>query len=461
MDDRAEAPRAVFAAAAILLTAALLLGGGSGFPLADMAIQLAGIATLGIAFVAGGGRIWRTGARVPLLLIGLAAGLVALQLVPLPPELWKALPGREVPWRTAQAAGMADGWRPISMDGEATVRAALSLLPALGMFVGALLLPAPARARLLMLALAATALHLIAAALQVGSGGTRFYPHPDGHRSVAAGLFENCNHFATLLAVAAVAAAALLRRREGFPAGPRPFALAAALLAIGAATVASGSRMGAGLFALAVLFTPFVSGWARPRNGWHFAGLAAAGLLAAALGFATLTQSSPVARLADRIERTWREGDVDRAGIWEDARYGAGDLFPTGSGLGTFQPVFNIYERLSEVGTHRANHAHNDYLELLFETGVGGAALILAFAGWWAARGWAAWRDPRRDLAATLARAASVSVLLVLIHSAVDYPLRTSAIATLFGLLCALLVRDGEEGHTARKNDGIARGARP
>lgn len=459
MNDRADAPGAAFWAAAVLMAAALLLGGGSEFPLADMAIQLAGIAALGVALIGGRGRIAQLHTRVPLLLIGLAVLLVAIQLVPLPPELWKALPGREVLWRTAQAVGMADRWRPLSMDGEASVRGALSLLPAVGMFVATIMLPAETRARLVALTLVLIAVHLIAAALQLSSGGTLFYPHPAGHRGVAAGLFENRNHFGTLLAVGGAGAAALFRRREGYAPGTTPLLLAAVLLALGLAAVASGSRMGAGLFAFVLLAAPFVSGWARLRNGKHFAGLAAVGLLVSVLAFATLTKTSPFARLAERFEQTWREGDVDRAGIWEDARFGAGDLFPAGSGLGTFQPVFDVYERLSEVGTHRANHAHNDYLELMFEMGAGGAALLLLFACWFAARSWSAWRDARRDLASALARAASVSVLAVLIHSAVDYPLRTAAIAALVGFWCALLVPEGSTGNSARKSDRTARSA--
>ena len=435
-----DAPDAAFRAAALLSAAAFLLGGGSGFPLADMAVQLAGIGALGVAlaFAPTTGRdgTRRAGACAPLILLALLALLIALQLVPLPPELWRGLPGREALWRTAQAVGMAEVSRPISMDPEATVRSALSLLPAAGMFAATLLLGSRARERLPFVVLALTAAHLAAAALQAASGGTRFYLHPDGHREVAAGLFENRNHFGTLIAVAALFAAAAFRRRDGMAAGAGPFALAAVLVALGAGAVASQSRMGAGLFAVALLATPFVSGWARPRDGRHFAGLAAAALGVGALAFATLAASSPFAALTERLKRTWREGDVDRAGIWEDAAFGAGDLFPAGSGLGTFQPVFDVYERLSEVGTHRANHAHNDWLEMVFELGAGGAALAAAFLVWFAGRSWAAWRAGGD----APARAASVGIALVLIHSLVDYPLRTAAIAALFGMMCALLV---------------------
>jgi O-antigen ligase len=84
------------------------------------------------------------------------------------------------------------------------------------------------------------------------------------------------------------------------------------------------------------------------------------------------------------------------------------------------------------------NHAHNDYLEIWFECGWLGLALIAAFMGWWVLATTRVLRSPA-DANAGLALCGSVIVALLLIHSAADYPLRTPALAALFAFAAGLL----------------------
>src|SRR5581483_9726291 len=85
------------------------------------------------------------------------------------------------------------------------------------------------------------------------------------------------------------------------------------------------------------------------------------------------------------------------------------------------------------------NHAHDDYLETWLELGWPGLALIAAFLAWWLVSVVRIGRNGRDD-DASLATAGAVVVGLLLAHSAVDYPLRTPALATLFALGCGLMV---------------------
>jgi O-antigen ligase len=112
--------------------------------------------------------------------------------------------------------------------------------------------------------------------------------------------------------------------------------------------------------------------------------------------------------------------------------------FPVGTGLGTFQEIYRTFDDPFRVSHEYTNHAHNDYLELVLELGLAGALLILAFLIWFAARSIAVWRATFEGTG--LARAGSVIILILLLHSVVDYPLRTSAIGVLFAFACALLV---------------------
>lgn len=104
--------------------------------------------------------------------------------------------------------------------------------------------------------------------------------------------------------------------------------------------------------------------------------------------------------------------------------------WPVGSGIGSFNRVYRLFEDPDEVTNVFVNHAHNDYLEVFAETGLLGAVLILAFLAWWGLRSVQAWRDARPD--AYWTQTASVVIGIILAHSLVDYPIRTPAIMALF-----------------------------
>ena len=93
---------------------------------------------------------------------------------------------------------------------------------------------------------------------------------------------------------------------------------------------------------------------------------------------------------------------------------------------------------MTEVARTVVNHAHNDYLEIALELGLPGLVLVLLFALWWLRRSLAVWREDSPFIAS--GRAGSVIIGLVLMHSLVDYPIRSSAIAAIFAIGCALLV---------------------
>jgi O-antigen ligase len=135
-----------------------------------------------------------------------------------------------------------------------------------------------------------------------------------------------------------------------------------------------------------------------------------------------------------------------RFDFWPDVVYALKQYFPFGSGLGTFEPVFNAAERLSIVGPLYVNHAHNDYLEILVESGLFGAALVLAGVCWMLWRGWRVWRAREHDASVIFARAAFIVLILPVAHSLVDYPLRTLALSAAFGLFSGMLANSRSSG---------------
>jgi hypothetical protein len=116
---------------------------------------------------------------------------------------------------------------------------------------------------------------------------------------------------------------------------------------------------------------------------------------------------------------------------------------PFGSGFGTFAPIYEKFEPRTSLGNRYVNHAHNDWLELWLTGGAPAIMLAVGFLAWLAASAFRLWsRDqpeaPVLDL--VLAQAAPIVIVLLLLHSALDYPLRTAALSVLFATACAYLI---------------------
>ena len=426
------------------LLACLLIGGsiqGVGFVLA---LQFTGIALLAWALLDRSPWRWRPQARALPWMSGALLILCLLQLMPLPPGLWSSLPGR---------AGIADGyrllgqplpWRPISLSADSGIGVLLTFIPPAALVV----LIVKARASTpLGLAIAVALATLVSIGLgfaQVASGG-RFYLYPWVVQHTPAGLFANPNHAAALLlaAIPFVAAYAAARWSAAKKSSDRaaPLAIAglfAALLALAIATNGSLAIVLLGLpvaVASAFLFLP--AGRVRlARIAALIALLLAIGAGAMAIGAGYGLGDSGRVSLNSRQD------------MWQGTAQAIADHWLTGSGLGTFADVYPLREDPAKVTRAYVNHAHNDYLELALELGIAGIALILLFLAWWTRLALAIWRSPGTE---AFARAATIASAALLLHSLVDFPLRTAALAALFGAALGLMAAAEKE---VRSRDG-------
>ena len=114
--------------AVYIFLAILFGGGGAEGPLQNGVIEAAGALLLcAVAARHFRGEPLDSRAMAPVWLTVAILLPILIQLIPLPPGLWTALPGRE----TAAAVDMTIdgrlGWRPLSLDPEATRRAAAAL----------------------------------------------------------------------------------------------------------------------------------------------------------------------------------------------------------------------------------------------------------------------------------------------------------------------------------------------
>lgn len=433
-------------ATVVLLVFSFAFGGASRMHALRLAIvELAALPLLAIVGI----QLQKWGSwRDHKLILGLLAGLIALpliQLIPLPPTIWTALPGREQLTLALTLAGLQPGWSSLSVTPDRTWQHFLALIPPVAIFLAVIPASTDLKRRLVFLLLGATVVSIILSLGQIASGGTHFYLWPAARDGSVEGLFANRNHNATLLLIslpfaAALAGASLRRRVDG-----EQLVLWLGALFIGLVVVAIGvirSRAGVILIgpslALSLLAAWIASG--RRRPGPAFFGMAAVvGLAIAAVGLFAL------APILDRFDpNSPAEGRFEN---WPVVAEAAQTYLPVGSGLGSFDAVYRSVEPLERLDPTYFNQAHNDYLETWLETGWMGMALVLVFLAWWGRRSWACWRaPPSRE--SDLQRAASIAILMVLLHSVVDYPLRTETIAVLFALFAAILEGAGAPGES-------------
>ena len=426
--------RGDFIVAAALLILALLLGGGSAlFPLPRLIVELAGVAALAW-FLARG---WRVPLDRPvvwsLVIIAGVVLLVVLQITPLPPGVWRSLPGRTNAATILDIIGAHDAWMPLSLDPAATREAGYFLVPPIAMFAATLHLDRAEQTRLLFL-VACVGL-LSALLVMVQSQGLAWLTlYQTAHTGNGQGIFANKNHNAVLLVLSIPLVAMFGQRAMGFQV-PRTQRIVSGILILVLTLAVFGclSRAGLALLPFALLAClPLLGGNAFLRQNLKLVAFSVVAVLIAAYFVA---QSGIVKEMIGRFNSD-QEG---RFVFWPDVVFTIRQFMPWGSGIGTFVPAFQIYESLDAVRPTYTNHAHSDYLEIALETGIWGILLLFAFISWFITRcrrvsqGWRECDD------VAVLFLSMLGVVMLMAASIVDYPLRTLSLACVFSVLLAIL----------------------
>ncbi|HET7605282.1 MAG TPA: O-antigen ligase family protein [Sphingomicrobium sp.] len=418
------------------LFACLVLGGSAQGIWQNMLLQLAGLAILGWAALDKGEEPVARPARQLLMIAIAGLTLVALQMIPLPPDVWTHLGPRAKVAEGFQALGVAVPWEPLSLAPASGVDALLRTIPPLALLCAMVRLRAFRRQWLAVALVAGTLAGVLLGALQVASADpltSPWYLYDETNWGKAVGFFANADHMATLLVAAIPFTAAIVAA-----AGGRSFQRRAALLATGAAialvlvvgVALNGSLAGYGLAPAALAASALILLPRRSRlRSWVVALTAI--FLAAAVAALEVT---PIG--SGHVGEHARSAVDSRSEILATTSRAAADFMPFGSGLGSFRSVYRLYERPEQVTATYVVHAHNDFAELALELGVAGIVLMLLFLAWWAAAVWRAWSSAE---AGPFSRAAAVASGAILVHSLVDFPLRTAAVGACFAMCLALL----------------------
>lgn len=442
------------AAGLALLTAflavVLLLGGSAR----DDALSLVFLRPLAVLFLGAGLLMLpREAWREHRLLIALALALPLLtliHLVPLPPDLWRQLPGRQLIWDIGQIAGIEQPWRPIALVPYRAWNSFWSYFPPLAALALALGLHKE-QSRLLVFVLAAIILAsgVLGLLQSVGAPGNGFYLYRITNEESAVGLFANRNHQAMLLAIAfpVVAAAASLSRGTREAVRPKLWLALGVGVMILPFLLVTQSRAGLVLGAVGMTSALFVyrdpTGQLQPRRTGARVNYRWVGIGAAAAAIVLTTALVARASSLQRLFATGPGGEDLRLRVWGPIFDAAWTYFPVGSGIGSFVEVYKVIEPDDNLSPLYLNHAHNDWLEMLLTGGVP-ALLILAVAVWYLGRAmFRTFIGARRDQSseAVTARLGAAIVIILALGSAYDYPLRVPSLACLFAIAVVWLVR--------------------
>ncbi|BDW83619.1 hypothetical protein MACH24_30570 [Erythrobacter sp. Dej080120_24] len=390
-------------------------------------------------------------APVVLVLLGLWLVWMVVQLIPLPTDIWHQLPGREAIRDLDVMAGLDEVSRPISFTPFRGWNSVFSMIVPLCALLIALASKLSSR-QLLLLVAAFGVLDAALGLLQVlGGAHSPLYFYAITNRGFPVGIFANENHSALLSAMTLVIIARLgLSAATAMDARWVRLAYVPAFILVLLAVLISGSRAGL-VFALIALGAGGTMAWLERLGQARQSGrqaLASDGGVNRWLPAFALAVMFGLIMAFLVLERTPAFEDLFARSSFEDLRWSIWPFLKgmmqthwlLGTGFGSFDRVYQIYEPTDLLMRAYLNQAHNDWAQVVIEGGL--PAVMIAFAAiiWLAGSIRSIWS---RKKAAAIFWFAILAILGA--ASLVDYPLRTPIFQSL-ALWLVIVLADEKNG---------------
>jgi len=380
--------------------------------------------------------------------------IVMLQLVPLPARIWQSLLGRTGIPELDVALGLEGIWRPLTL----TPMRNWNVLGSLVVPAASLLLAMAVRASSLTLLRIVAGLGILNALfglLQIVTGRSSvFYFYEVTSRGGVVGVFANENHAAVFAACSMLVVTLLgLRVRKDRSAVWERFIYPAAFFLILLVVLTGGSRAGfVAVIGATLVSMTMLALSPRPRRGLRAERSMGRWfdqhprlILAIPVILVSLTAAAFLA-----LDRTPAFRDILVRDSLEDLRW---SLWPVigemlvghwalGTGFGSFEQVYHIYEPSALLMPYYVNQAHNDWAQFIIEGGVPAGLLLTGIIVWMVkAIGTMLFHRTRR------ADAIFWMSIFVIVATAslVDYPLRTPLFQLVAIWLLLALSRDARD----------------
>lgn len=387
--------------------------------------------------------------------------LTAIHLIPLPPSLWRLLPGRELAIEVDTLLSASSVWRPISLSPELTRNALWSMMTPLACFFLLIQLNRQEVILFLSLLLLMGFISGIISVLQISQGPQSvFYFYRIANFGSGVGFFANRNHQAVLLTCLVPMGYGLTRlvlqdgnwRPNGSGATIINWIMALGAVFVFSLVMVTGSRAGLLLYGVAIFstFVYSISGriksnanrgsglrplvkpnWELSLQKYAFIFIFFSVVIAVLLS----GRADTLVRLADSSA-----DEEVRLTILDPLISATLHFMPIGSGIGSFDPVFRSFESTELLSPLYWNHAHNDWLEIALTGGVP-ALLLVAVAISWIIKYYAnilTGGSSRKNAEIYSFIGGSVLTLIAL-SSVVEYPLRVPIMSCIFVFAVALI----------------------
>lgn len=351
--------------------------------------------------------------------------LATLYLIPIPLALWQVLPNRDILNITIQLINenhQTIKFLPISLDQYSSAKSLISLALPLSIFISTITLRTQKKYWLSYSIIGIVTIQALWGVFQFTTEG------------MATGSFYNRDHYSGLLELILPIIIALLLKSlkveseyELLP-WPRIYFLMILALLILLAGLFSLSRAGAGSFGIIIFFSILLFSRQLKFKSIIIIVLAFGCLLFVLGGEKGLT---PL------INRFFTHNPLEdvRWVMYEQALQTAQAYFPIGSGPGTFKYVYAAFQpHNTSISQQFVDHAHNDYLELIIETGLLGISIIIIYSALFTAQLIRVWRT-KNSSEYYLKMGAAIGILGAYFHAFFDFNLHTLVYPLFFAYL--------------------------
>lgn len=364
-------------------------------------------------------------------------------LIPLPPSIWTELDGREMVATGFNSIGADLPWLPLSLSPEKTFRSTFDFLPLVAILLIFRLQASSREKKNTILMLIFVAVLSVLLGIFQFLGIESLYLYKITNEGLPVGFFSNANHQSCFLAMALPFAILLgfkprrlVSRRHDVTSTAKILGVFASILII--IGILLTNSLAGYIFLLITVLPALLIG--IQQRGMSKYILAIAGVLIAALILDFTIFGSHITEFASEFSDSNAISRAEMFSVTTEAQKHFG-LF--GSGPGSFIEVYYGQENRDTMRRIFVNEAHNDYLQSWLELGIFGAILIAGFLLWYIISiGKLVFSSESKKALKTLV---ILSIACPIIHSVVDYSLRTMAISSVFWLMLLMLRETSSE----------------
>ncbi len=133
------------------------------------------------------------------------------------------------------------------------------------------------------------------------------------------------------------------------------------------------------------------------------------------------------------------EVKAGRIQVWKDTSGLIQDFPALGTGLGTYEYAFPKYKTFKAQLLY--NHAHNDYLQLMSDTGIAGFAIIIAGGAWYLFVVMRIWFKRKNTFVRYITIGCLGGITYIILHSLTDFNLHIPANALHLSVITGIMYK--------------------